>query len=81
MKFGFERALEDDAVGVHQGQARGGAQEGDGGALGDFDANVIGQRALDGDLRHPGNRFECLAASFERNAQDALAEIGGEALA
>ena len=31
-------------------------------------------------LGHPGDRFQGLAAGFERNAQDALAEIGGEAL-
>ena len=29
VEFGFERALEDDTVGVHQRKARSGAQEGD----------------------------------------------------
>ncbi len=74
----FGRHVEQHAGGVDQADLRALADEGDRGALGDLDAEVVGEQAHDGGALDPGKRFELEAAVGERDLEDVALEVVAE---
>src|SRR5260370_31314273 len=75
MEIVAARAIEDDAEFVDKSKVAAIADEGDGRAFGDVDADAIGQDALHTGGLHPGNLFDFTASGVERNAENASATI------
>ncbi len=72
------RHVEQDAGGIDQADLGALADEGDRGALGDLDAEAVGEQAHDGGALHPGKRFELAAAVGERDPEDVALEVVAE---
>src|SRR5260370_35211693 len=75
MEIVAARAIEDDAEFVDKSKVAAIADEGDGRAFGDVDADAIGQDALHTGGLHPGNLCDFTATGVERNAENASATI------
>ena len=69
---------EDDAVGIGQLRMSMDEDEGDGGALDDSDAELVGQEAHHGRFLHPGNLFELGAALRERYEEEVATDVRAE---
>src|SRR5258707_12121760 len=65
--------IENDTVFIDQREVAAIAQKSDGSALGNVDANAVGQNALHAGGLYPGDLLHFAAASVERNAQHAVA--------
>src|SRR5258708_30161771 len=67
--------IENDTVFIDQREVAAIAQKSDGSALGNVDANAVGQNALHAGGLYPGDLLHFAAASVERNAQHAVATV------
>ncbi len=74
----LRRQGEDHAVGVGQVDVSADLDEGDGGALDDGDAELVGHQAHDGRLADPRNLFELGAALRQRDEEEVAADVGAE---
>src|SRR6266404_2121078 len=74
------RTIENHAVRVDERQLGSIADKSDGRALGQLNANAIGENALQAGGLDPGNLFESSAAGVQRNAENAEAAIARKLL-
>lgn len=72
---GVGRNVEEDAGAVGHADGAALADKGDGDALGDLDAEAVGEEAHDAGVLDPGDLLELVAALGKGNAEDVLVDV------